>query len=391
MATWTEGVTRLARLTGWEFFKITSRKLTWLLLLCVVILPWGSLLSTDLAGDAAARAEYLMVQYEAHTGPPTQAQVRAAEAGQARLIAMSIKTIGALPQPLVRAFSRDVTIVYAANTAANVDALFRSAQRAATAQTSGRYGRQAAQMEVRMFKHLPAPGWGDTSTTGLGQSVGFTDAIGFFLMGLAIILSIAPVWPDDRTSGVHRLLRGAMFGRQQTVWAKIFAAALFALAVTVVYSVSNLGAAIATTGFTDWASPLAGFSTFAVSPWNMTLGSFVLVAFAWQTLGNVTLAMLSLLFSAVSRSPLVCAATTVVVYALPLYLYYNAHLQGLNKWLRFDPAFAVKTVELYATFRVVDVLGQPVLLPGIMLLVLLIGCILLAAATWTTWMHVEPE
>lgn len=387
---WVDHVMKLWRLTGWEFYKIVSRKLTWILLLCVLVLPWSGLIWTGITGDSATKAEMTHITYDAHKGPPTAQQMRQAT-NDAILIAPYLGRVQAIAPSVQFKLDQDMAIINAGISAQQVAALVHDATVSYETSPPGSFDRKLAYMEVSMYKKLPPPGWGNTEASGLGFCVEFTDAMGFLFMSIVIILSITPVWPDDRASGVHRLLRCAPLGRRETVMAKIYAAALFALVTTAVYGLTNFCAGLATTGLAEWSSPLAGSSQFTLSPWNITLGSFFLLSLAWQGLGNVALALMTLLFSALSRSLLVGAGLVVLVYMAPLYVYYNWNLPDLNKWLRFDPAFAVRTVEMYAAFRVVDVLGQPVLLPTVMLVVLIIGCFILAGGAWATWMRAEPE
>lgn len=385
-AIWVNGASRIWRLTKWELYKIISRKLVWFAAACLIVLPWMWFISAQTSGSPISAALW----YEPHTRPPTARQYQTAERGSSVVFERLMKVRGQPPAALMREFNGDNAIIQAVTARRQVQGVIADARQQSLRSASGSFAHKAATIELHMMGRLPAPGWGDTSFTGLMYSASFSDGLGYILLGLVIILAITPVWPNERTSGVHRLLRGAALGRRETVLAKVAAAMLFGFMVAIVYGISNFSVALATTGLTDWSSPLASSNGFFLSPYDLAIGPYFFLTIAWQVLGCGTLALLTLLTSAVSRSLLVGAGLALLLYMAPAFVI-SLQNATLDKLLQFDPSWAIRSAEMYETFRVVDVLGQPVLYPLAMLIALVLGILLLTGVVGVTWMRAEPE
>lgn len=200
------------------------------------------------------------------------------------------------------------------------------------------------------------------------------------IMGIAylIIVSVAPVFSEEYSSGMDALILTSRYGRTKCAWAKVIAALCYTLIITGVCIAVNFGNMLARFGIQGWNGSLQ----FNYQSWLMGvpyeihfLQACVYAVGIWIGAGMLLTGM-SLIVSAFSRSNFVALVILAFIYTVPLF--FNA-TTALGCMLL--SVFPIQQLQLAAPFEVplLNIMGREVPFQVMVILYSVIAAVLFLA------------
>jgi len=201
---------------------------------------------------------------------------------------------------------------------------------------------------------------------------------GFLFTAFLLLLVIAPVFSNERVTGMDSIILSSRNGRVKVVTAKLAASVIFASVFVIVYNLSQLAGYIGVGGAMGWDAPLKSILGYALCPYNITILQFFLIQLVLQLLGSIMLTAAIAFVSSVSRSSLASFFISLLVIFYPYIL--GVLLRISAEWLQ--PLIDLSMLKLavahdaFAAFKAFNLFGSPVLYINVLIpLVIAMGII----------------
>ncbi len=124
------------------------------------------------------------------------------------------------------------------------------------------------------------------------------------LIILLMILGVAASFTREKETGMIMLLSSSKRGGCSVLAVKCCAAVLYAIGLTIIFSLLNLTVYVAIFGFQGWNCPLYAIEAYQNTPFSGTVGQFYLLLCGMKALGFSILSLIMLLLSACFRRTL---------------------------------------------------------------------------------------
>lgn len=196
------------------------------------------------------------------------------------------------------------------------------------------------------------------------------------LILIYIILAVSQTYTIEYTSGMSNYLLSSTNGRRKTLFAKLIAHWILIAFIVLISTISAVILWGFYDGFSGWNSPLQSIDRFYESPYQLTIGQFIIITALMQFLIAMTLSTLITCISLLTKNVLQSFALTLLIIIAPITIGPFIPLvfvpDKLLLWLNFAPSVGLNTTVFFKDFQTINFLGYPILLPIVMCFIMLL-------------------
>ncbi|KLU62374.1 ABC-2 family transporter protein [Peptococcaceae bacterium CEB3] len=209
---------------------------------------------------------------------------------------------------------------------------------------------------------------------GAGDPIFFLTVLGTVVVAAMILLGISPAFSDEYSTNMDALILSSKNGKGPVITAKTLATAIYIVGTAVFFSLANFLIQLGLYGkylLMGWNSPLQMFTGYIHSPYPYTFLQYFVRELGVHLFGSISLGLLVLLISALSRSNLIPFFIGGGIFALPILL---RNVLGIKtavtaRIMDFSPTQLMIVQGLFHNFKAYNILGHPVLYPDLLLAV----------------------
>ena len=211
-----------------------------------------------------------------------------------------------------------------------------------------------------------------------------------FFVGIIIILGVAPVFAEERSTGVDKIILTAKKGKSKVVIHKILAALIF---TTVVYTIFVAAVAIPHMifyGIYGWNYPINVLSFLDNSPYNLTIAAFLLRHMGVGLISAFMLCMTGLVMSALSRNPFVAMIPSLLLFIISPFRAAEISV-GVHRFMTLFPANTMWSTELWNMPEFYNIFDLLIDRPTMTVIFSVMGICVLTASCFYITRHMEPS
>lgn len=142
-----------------------------------------------------------------------------------------------------------------------------------------------------------------------------------WIVGLLIVVGLAPVFADETSTGCDKLLLTTKYGKSRLIRNKILAALLYATIVFWAFALTILLSYIGCYGLSGLRASIQLLPHCSLSPYNLSIGGAI---GSWGMLGWVSalaIAAITTFFSSIMPNAFVTVIPALIVYTVPSFSY----------------------------------------------------------------------
>lgn len=172
-------------------------------------------------------------------------------------------------------------------------------------------------------------------------------------------ICIAPIFADEYYLKVDQIILSSKYGKNKVISAKLFAGVLFTLIISIAALSGLLLSMLLIHGFGGYGMSIQTISAYSTYP--LTVGQASLTAIIASVFIIMSFAMLSMLFSALSKSPFSAVITSFLIIFIPGILNISAESRFIYQLLQTFPAKAANFDNIYSNylFEISDIVFTP--------------------------------
>jgi ABC-type transport system involved in multi-copper enzyme maturation permease subunit len=209
------------------------------------------------------------------------------------------------------------------------------------------------------------------------EVVDTVNTFGLVFSGLLLVIGLAGIYSNERSSGVENYILSAKNGREKIMRAKLFASFVYALAVVALWELYSIGIWTYLYGTEGWNLPIQYSFKYYFSPYSMTFTEYHFMQMGIHLLATLALAGVIVIVSMISRSSMISLFGAGVVFGLPVFVESMLGMEDgwVNKLLTYSLTNIMKVEGLYMKFKSVSLFGVPVIAPyvGIAISIVVLG------------------
>ncbi|MFZ7132487.1 MAG: hypothetical protein ACOWWR_09050 [Eubacteriales bacterium] len=226
-------------------------------------------------------------------------------------------------------------------------------------------------LEYNMLRDLKEPGI--YFSEAWKKIIDFINTLGLVFVGGLVLFGVAPIFSDEYTSNMDGIILSTKNGKKKLVTAKITAAILYIILVSVAFAAINFLVSICAFGISGWSDPIQSITKYIRSPYLLSTLQYHLIQLLFQTAGGIALGLFTLAISVITRHSLIPFFIGGGIFAFPELAESFIGDTGLLKTLtNFSYTIVMKVEALFMNFRAFNVLGFPVLYPVLAVVVMLL-------------------
>ncbi|WP_346917580.1 hypothetical protein [Clostridium sp.] len=205
------------------------------------------------------------------------------------------------------------------------------------------------------------------------------------IMGLAIlvmiIVGLPTIFNEDFANNSASVVLSTRLGKSKLPTAKVIAGLSYSLSIYVIIMLGFLLNGILN-GF-DGAN-LSLNHLYKGSPYDMSIIEMYLISLGLILLGVIVFSLIVMLLSLFIRSSMVTLGTGILIYAIPKLLMLVDSSEGILNYLRYiNPTNLLEAPYLFKFYDVVNIFGQPVLVPIVLVVMaIVLGVVCSLAIRW---------
>lgn len=173
-------------------------------------------------------------------------------------------------------------------------------------------------------------------------------ALVFLLVGLAVCVTISPVFASEYQTGADAVVLSSRYGRRETVWAKIAAGFLVTSGIYLIAVFASFGGILGVFGTLGWNCDYQLLSITSIYPlkiWQVVLfGSILNYAVI------LSIMAFTMLLSAICKTPFVAVIISILCTAAPLFFPTSSISGFLQKLICLLPAKAMDTHAVFSSY-----------------------------------------
>lgn len=204
----------------------------------------------------------------------------------------------------------------------------------------------------------------------------------FLFAALAMLFIGSRLFPVEKDTGMHLILRTTKKGRWSIALTKILTALVLSFAVTIIFFLSTYAVIDVYTGFSSLNDPIQQIENFLMSPHLISIMECLLLTMLLTALTLFAISVMTACFTLIMKHSFAGIFTSATVCGL----FFVLSLKGDQNFIRYANIFTVSSGEkLFSTWRALHVIGHPVsqLIPISVMITLL--AILSIAACLLLW------
>lgn len=223
-----------------------------------------------------------------------------------------------------------------------------------------------AKLQHSLFEKLPKPYI--FNENGYNEIVYYINQYGFVYICILILLGISSVITSEYTTNMDSIIKSSKKGKKQFITAKIIATIIFTMIITLIFNLFNSIPYFLALDSYGWSIPISNMGNFLLSPYLLTIGSYVIVQFLTHLLGAIIFSLIVLLISALCRSILGSISISSGILALPLVIEQYTYIDGKTpEIINFSLTNILKAEPLFRSYKTYNIFGYPVLYPYLVL------------------------
>lgn len=209
------------------------------------------------------------------------------------------------------------------------------------------------------------------------ELTGINSIAGYLMTAALLLIGLSTIYSNEYSSGVDNYLLSTRKGRKTVIWAKIFAALIYALLLIIVIDLWMLFYYYLQFGSDGWDMAIQYYTYLSTSPYPFTFWEYHLVYLGMHVLGGMGFALLIMLVSMLNKNVLLTFIISAAVYILPLIIYEMSHWEWIGNLMLLSYVHMMKVEYLFVDLKFVNVFGTPILYPIFICIFSLIVSILL--------------
>ncbi|MBE4909240.1 hypothetical protein IMZ08_14330 [Bacillus luteolus] len=221
----------------------------------------------------------------------------------------------------------------------------------------------SAEMEMKMIEEIRVDDF--VHHTGPSQTVAFVQFGSFLVLGVMLLIGLAPIYSREYATGMDNYLFSSKKGRKPLALAKIWAALIYTFLVVVGWESFNFILNYILHGKGGWETPIQFYTlymdpAYADSPYAFTMFEYHLIQLGIHLLAGLSFALLIVLISSFCKNALITFFLSAAIFIAPEFLRIVESLQTI---LSFSYLQVSRVEFLFNDFKAIDVFGYPILYP----------------------------
>ncbi|GKX32242.1 hypothetical protein SH1V18_47220 [Vallitalea longa] len=217
-------------------------------------------------------------------------------------------------------------------------------------------------LQHTLFGKLPKPYI--FNENGYTEIIYYINQYGFVYICILILLGISTMITSEYSTNMDSIIKSSKKGKKQFITSKIIASTIFTFIITLVFNLFNSIPYFLALDSYGWSIPIQNIGNFLMSPYLLTIGSYVLVQFLTHLLGAIIFSLIVLLISSLCRSILASISISSAILALPLVIEQYTYIDGKTpEIINFSLTNILKAEPLFRNYKTYNILGHPILYP----------------------------
>ncbi len=200
-----------------------------------------------------------------------------------------------------------------------------------------------------------------------------------YIVGLLIVIGIAPLFADETGTGIASILLTTRYGKSRMLWNKALAAMLYAIVIFGAFAAAAIAAQLCIYGTDSLSASIQLISR--KSPYNMSVGGALCLWMLLGMLASVTAAAMTMLFSAVAGSAFTAFVPAAIVYILPSFSYAGLS-PSFHRTMKLLPSAVIGNID--TLFAAADYYSVGGCLIDRKVLIVICSVLLTVLCTWLT-------
>ncbi|QOR67119.1 hypothetical protein IM538_02905 [Cytobacillus suaedae] len=230
----------------------------------------------------------------------------------------------------------------------------------------------SAEMEMKMIEEIQLDEF--AHHTGPSQTVAFVEFGSFLVLGVMLLIGLAPIYSREYATGMDNYLFSSKKGRIPLAWAKIGAALIYTFFVVVGWMSFNFILNYILHGKEGWDTPIQFYTlymnpAYADSPYAFTMLEYHMIQLGIHLLAGLSFALLIVLISSFCKNALITFFLSASIFIAPEFL---GMVESLQTILSFSYIQVSRVQFLFNDFKAIDVFGFPVLYPIVACIIMVI-------------------
>lgn len=179
----------------------------------------------------------------------------------------------------------------------------------------------------------------------------------FLFAALAMLFIGSRLFPIEKDSGMHLILRTTKKGRWSIAITKILTALFISFILTIVFFLSSYAVIDVYTGFSSWNDPIQQIQNFFMSPHLISIVECLILTMLFTALTLFALSVMTACFTLIMKHSFAGILASAVICGV----FFVLSLKGDQNFIKYANIFTVSSGEkLFSTWRALHVGGHPV-------------------------------
>ncbi len=178
-------------------------------------------------------------------------------------------------------------------------------------------------------------------------------------ISIMLILLCSAVFASERQNNIEPILRSTKFGRFKTAAAKLIAILILSSLIVLLFSFTGLAVFGLRIGLSSPDNGIQVFSSYALSPYELTVGEYFLIGILIKIAAFAAFAMIIVMLSALFSNYILISLCGLGIYGLN-FLLYSIKFTGNGVAFKYLNFVGITAVEpLFSRYRAVNLFGHP--------------------------------
>ena len=211
-----------------------------------------------------------------------------------------------------------------------------------------------------------------------------------FFVGIIIILGVAPVFAEERSTGVDKIILTAKKGKSKVVLHKILASLVYTAAVYMIFVLAIALPHLIFHGVYGWHHPMNFYLFLGASPYNFTILTLLLLHTGLGLISGFLLCMTGLVISTLSRNAFIAMVPSLLLFIISPFRVAELSVP-LHRFMTLFPANAMWSWELWDMPDFYNVFGLLIDRPVMIVIFSVIGSLALVASCFFITKRMEAS
>ena len=208
----------------------------------------------------------------------------------------------------------------------------------------------------------------------------------WFIIGLILIIALAPIFSDEYSKGTDNILMTCKEGKKNLVTSKLITCCIISVIIFVIFAVIDLTLYFSYYNLKMNFNSIQSVSSFLSSPYNINIFNYLGLMLILKLLGVIAFGILIMYISSKSQSLIVTIVSSGLVLYLPFIIPFseNTPLGLINE---FSYQRILNVNDFFNNYKVFNIFSNPILYFNIILIVFIFLTVALIFLTYRTYVE----